>query len=900
MYIKRLHLKAFGKFINKKISFNNGFNIVFGENESGKSTIHNFIELIMYGFDDMSKHNKYKPWNSPLYKGYVEITHGEKNYVISRNFLLDTVQIFKKTNEANESNEENEDNETNDYLIEDIEVPGEYFFNISRISFNNTISISQLGNKTEKELAGELKNKIINLSSTKDEDISIDRILKSLNRIKEEAGSEDDEKTLLGQYALRLEELRKAKENSLISNRQVMFLAMEKKKLQSKIHELNVRIQDRNKEISDYELSLEKQKFLKAQPLMREIDSINEELKLIEGDVAACSKEDYKEASETESSLASMKNEKQRMLEEKADCISELKLNELDLCNYIPSDFDIDKLNEDYGLLKASGDKINALKEKMQLDKESIDSINIDEINKFIKDYTEVEELNSKIEINKVLTDNINYDLMKKFGKKQGWMSFFYGLSGTAFVSAAAVSCCYAYYNNNINYYYGGIGFLLGIIFFVFSWRKRNIALNTKKEIESMECQHADSILINGKMNDQINEIVKRNNYEDYLAMADAYQKKSAEKGIYEEKIELLNNDDNILNGLLEESNIIRERLNKSLSILNLSLSQDNIIEINDAYERKDSVKLQIENLKNKIEQIDKDIIRLDKEISFEEKRLTMILKANGAEDVESFKKAVELNEKHKVLLNRREYAEGILKNIIGSTDYYELKRRTMNVSEEVKEIDKQDVQQSIFRLNEEKTAILNNIEDIHNEIEDIEDNTRNLAEVEEEISFYEKKIRSFKDKIKAADLAAEKIKKISNSIKGDFMPLLKSTISDNFSYLTGGRYKSVSIDENMIITVMSEEEKDRKIELENLSGGTLDQLYLSLRIALSNILSGNQNIPLILDDSFVQYDSKRLGKSLEMLSRESERRQVILFTCQEREAELSKQMNIPFNYIKL
>jgi chromosome segregation ATPase len=900
MYINRLHLRAFGKFIGKKINFGTKFNIIFGENESGKSTIHNFIESVMYGFDDMTEFNKYKPWKSNLYKGTVKIEHGKKNYVISRNFLLDTVQVFKKAYEVNESNEENEDNETNDYFIKNIQVPGEHFFNINRLTFNNTVSISQLGNKTEKELADELKNKIINLSNTKDEDISIDRILRSLNRIKEEAGSENDEKTLLGQYALRLKELERAKENSLISNRQVMFLAMEKKKLQSKLHEINMRIDEKNKEIFDYELTLEKQKVLKAQPLMREIDNINQELRLIERDVADCSKEDYKEASETESSLASMKNERQRMLEEKADSISELKLNELDLCNYIPPELDIDRLNEDYGLFKVNGDKINALKIQMQSDKESIDSINIDEINMFINDYMEVEELNRKLQINNVLTDKINYDLLKSFGKKQGWMSFLYGLLSTAFISAAAASCYRAYFYNNINYYYGGIGFLIGIIFLVFSWRKRNIALNSKKEIESMECEHADYILSNNKLNKQIDEIVKRYNHEDYNAMADAYQKKGAEKSIYEKKTELLNNDDNILNQLLEENGKIKERLNKSLSSLNLSLSQDNIREVNDAYERKDNVKLQIENLNNKIEQMDKDIIRLNKEISFEEKRLEMILNANGAEDVEAFKKAVELNERHKVLLNRREYTESILKNVIGSTDYFELRSKTMNVSEEVKEIDKQDIQLSIFRLNEEKTKMLKNIDDIHNEIEDIEDNTRNLAEIEEEINFYDEKIRSFNNKIKTAEIAAEKISKISNSIKGDFMPLLRSSISDDFSYLTGGRYKSVNIDEGMNITVMSEEEKDRKIELENLSGGTLDQLYLSLRITLSNILSGKQNIPLILDDSFVQYDSKRLGKSLEMLSRESERRQVILFTCQEREAELSKQMNIPFNYIKL
>ncbi|HCX61489.1 MAG TPA: hypothetical protein DHU59_03520, partial [Clostridiales bacterium] len=202
--------------------------------------------------------------------------------------------------------------------------------------------------------------------------------------------------------------------------------------------------------------------------------------------------------------------------------------------------------------------------------------------------------------------------------------------------------------------------------------------------------------------------------------------------------------------------------------------------------------------------------------------------------------------------------------------------------------------------LNEEKARLTENINNILKEIQEIEDSTRTLAEIEEEIDFYENKTFAFKNKIKVAEITSEKIRKISDSIKGDFMPLLKKSISDNFSYLTSGRYSDVIIDEDMNITVAEEANKQRRIELESLSGGTLDQLYLSLRIGLSSILSGNQNIPLIFDDSFVQYDGKRLRNSLEMLSKESERRQIILFTCQEREAELAKGLNIKFNYIKL
>ncbi len=890
MHINRLHLRAFGKFISRKIYFGNKFNIVFGENESGKSTIHNFIEFIMYGFENISGYNKYKPWNSPLYKGSIEIGDQEEKYLVSRDFLLTTVQVFNKTNETNQK----------EYPIEDIDLPGDHFFNISRLSFNNTVSISQLGNKTDKELADELKNKITNLTTTRDEDISMDRIMQTLHRIKEEAGSEKNDKTLLGQYALRLDDLRNARENSLNSSRQVMFLAMEKKKLQSKIHELNMKIEEKNKEISDYDLSLEKQKFLKALPVKEEIDNIDNELKSFKEDPANYSKEDYKEASETESTLASMKNDLLRMSEESEECILELEDKKGDLSNFIPDNFDIDKLNIDYGIYKANKEKLDTIKAKMDSGRETIDTINIDEINKFIGDYREVEKLNHEIETNNVLTDNKNYDLMKDFGKKQKFSSILAGLSGTAFTAAAAGSCIWAYYYGNINYYYGGIGFLPGLLFYIFSWRKRNIAAGSRKEIESMECQYADFALSNKEMNEKKNEIIKRNNCEDFYNMTDVFKRKNTEKNLYDEKAKLLNYDDHTYNEILEENKKLEIKLKNILSSLRLPLSQDKLLEVNEAYKRKDRVKLQILKLKNKIEQINRDMVRLDKEINFEERRLEMILKANGVEDIESFKNAVDINERHKVLLNRREYSLNILENIIGRADYFELKQRTLNVPEEVKEINRQDIQLGIFRLNEEKTKLLENIEDIHREIEDIEGNTGSLAEIEEEISFYEDKTAFFKNKVKIAEIAAEKISKISDSIKGDFMPLLRNSISDNFSYLTGDRYKRVDIDENMNITVMSEEEGDRKIELENLSGGTLDQLYLSLRLALSNILSGNQNIPLILDDSFIQYDSKRLGKSLEMLSRESERRQVILFTCQEREAELAKSMNIKFNYLKL
>ena len=52
VYIKELNIISFGKFENKNIKFDKGFNLVFGKNESGKSTLASFVEGLLYGFDE--------------------------------------------------------------------------------------------------------------------------------------------------------------------------------------------------------------------------------------------------------------------------------------------------------------------------------------------------------------------------------------------------------------------------------------------------------------------------------------------------------------------------------------------------------------------------------------------------------------------------------------------------------------------------------------------------------------------------------------------------------------------------------------------------------------------------------------------------------------------------------
>ena len=67
-------------------------------------------------------------------------------------------------------------------------------------------------------------------------------------------------------------------------------------------------------------------------------------------------------------------------------------------------------------------------------------------------------------------------------------------------------------------------------------------------------------------------------------------------------------------------------------------------------------------------------------------------------------------------------------------------------------------------------------------------------------------------------------------------------------------------------------------------SGGTRDQLYLAVRLAVSQLLC--PGTPLILDDALVRFDDERMKAALRVLKQEAESRQVLLFTCQSREQD--------------
>ena len=132
-----------------------------------------------------------------------------------------------------------------------------------------------------------------------------------------------------------------------------------------------------------------------------------------------------------------------------------------------------------------------------------------------------------------------------------------------------------------------------------------------------------------------------------------------------------------------------------------------------------------------------------------------------------------------------------------------------------------------------------------------------------------------------AIELAQDYLYKTTLTLQRRFAPRITKRTQELFSKLTGGRYQRITIGEDMGLEAAAADEVTLR-ELRRRSDGTMDQLYLALRLAVAGELT--PQAPLILDDALVRFDDDRLKQAMALLEEEAENKQVILFTCQSRE----------------
>lgn len=137
-----------------------------------------------------------------------------------------------------------------------------------------------------------------------------------------------------------------------------------------------------------------------------------------------------------------------------------------------------------------------------------------------------------------------------------------------------------------------------------------------------------------------------------------------------------------------------------------------------------------------------------------------------------------------------------------------------------------------------------------------------------------------------ALELAQTTLTEATAELQRRFAPKIVKEAQDIFGKLTGGRYDRLTISQDLSLQAGTEEE-NILLPAQWRSEGTIDQMYLALRLAVSKALT--PDAPLVLDDALVRFDDERHAAAMNILKEEAGNRQIILFTCQEREERYQK-----------
>ena len=145
--------------------------------------------------------------------------------------------------------------------------------------------------------------------------------------------------------------------------------------------------------------------------------------------------------------------------------------------------------------------------------------------------------------------------------------------------------------------------------------------------------------------------------------------------------------------------------------------------------------------------------------------------------------------------------------------------------------------------------------------------------------------------------MAHEFLSKAYEKMKTTITPKFTQNLSDNINKITEGKYTKVIINDEKGLLV---EKKDGEyIEANRLSIGTIDQLYLSLRLSMVKEIS-EERMPIMLDEAFAYFDNDRLENFLKYITYALEENQKIIFTCTNREQEILEKLGIKYNLIEL
>lgn len=773
MKINSVNIVGFGGIKNKTINFNDGLNVIYGDNEKGKTTVMTFIKMMFYGNErgaaSVAKNprQKYTPWDGGIMAGSISFEHNGRNYLLERE--------FKKSNSTDKLTLCDLDLGTRETVSADI---GEKFFGISSAAFERSVFIGQFGYPDNDAAAeGEINQKLSNIVNTGDESVSFDTVYSRLEKAKLNLMSKSGQK---GEYDKNIKRLSSLKEE-LKKAESIHKKYDEFKTYADEIRtNVNMEIEEANnlKKKIDGELDLKNaQKLREMLELKEQLDKVNINLKTVDGQIID-----------------------ETFLRKLQFCISK--------CNNIKQEIDIEERQkeiynngiEEY--IKLQSDATPEAVEKLQ---KEIDGLQVekDNLDKSLK--IKEEEINSIPAENHKTANIITVSLMAVFAI----------LAVLSFVKFFTVN---AVLGSALGF--SAIG--LTILTFVLRFALNNGAKSKQKAIN-----------INNEIADikiKITEVIK---------------------------------DITILSSRLET---MVTSLNSTTDLLEKQRNQlaQCVKKINELYAKLDAEKVILFNVYGNF------------------------ATANSIDEISNnIEKIAKYTDEQKEIKQRLNY----IARDVGNISYDEAKTKLDSLPESSDNLDFDELKSNyeclLSSITDKKTKLAAEAAAIRAEIE----NAKNPEILKQEIEALTKKTEEEAEFCSTLDIALTTLTESFAELRRSYGSVLEKSTGEIFAGLTEGKYNGMMISKSLDISVEKSDVFGSK-ELAYLSSGTVDQAYFSLRLALSKLISETgESLPLLLDDSFAQYDDTRLKKALNFLYDYSKNNQIIMFTCHSSVCDMVKSL---------
>lgn len=919
MVIKSLKIDGYGKLHGVTVLFSQGFNMIYGPNETGKSTLVRCLVSLLYGQnalnrDGLNEKDLMVPWDGSPYRASLEyeLNDGGK-FRVTRDFNTGNVTVINlgTKEDVTPSFSRDSDDEPR-FAVEHL--------GLEKNCFVSTVLIQQ-NEMSKLESRKDITRKILSIVDKSGGDTGYIDGINKLKAAAEEIGSDEVPWTPLGKLAM------------VVSSREDAIRETEKKK--KEVEKLEADKEQLQADLKGVEKEFRKLLYLRSRTDLDKYQSIIDQVKTLEEEIP---KLQYKLDRTIRYGMVDMEG-RTRLYSIKAEVDSlnkRLKETEERRGGMMDEYRSLkDTLNERKGILEIDGDILEQFditevpKEKrsalIESRKQMLESSNremeeikkryIEEADKFssfrnAEEYNErVSDLEAKIG-KKELLEMKEEELKRLSGESEKLKSMIrsrvlisillmvagglLSLSGFADVFSVEIL---KFAQDRLIFGAGLVMLIFGIIYWLTSFPLRRDRELTDNNISKRneEIKGIKDDVASARMG--LKELFTRVGVLSVDDLRTKYREFNRLKIDMETTLNLVKTLEKELSSLLGDYEESAEL--KQLMIVLGYVKEDEKIEpehmkkFRDDYRETKKLEDRVENMRREYEALADDRKELSEKIKLLDSEMKAILSEGQVQDLEAYDAALnDINEmnsnradlnsmldKKKLLLQDRKLGDFIKRAERIRIDLKHIESENPDFpSLDISGVDPDGIADELENLRPRQMDITSRLSSLEMMIQNIRERYLNRDDTAEFKQMKREMNRLLRHK-QALEIAVEEIRKAGREFHEKFFAPRLSRCMEDLLFKITGKYNDVIIDEKLNVSVRSSEDT-APIGIENLSRGAVDQVYFALRAGIIRMLSDCEpNLPLVMDEPFLQFDEDRRKRTLEILTAGNVKRQVLLFT---------------------